>query len=74
MRISDIMQLIYVSMNKKKQMTIVGRRPPHGAPWMRGECRCDLVDPACVALATTVVGGSGDVWIQQETTQFLLDI
>jgi hypothetical protein len=27
-----------------------------------------------VALATTVVGGSGDVWIQQETTQFLLDI
>lgn len=63
MRISDRTRLICASMTYKNQLTIVGRRPPRRALWMRGECRCDLVDPACVALATTMVGGSGDVWI-----------
>jgi hypothetical protein len=63
MPISDMIPRICISAIKKKQKTIVGRRPPRRALWMRGECRCDLVDPACVALATTVVGGSGDVWI-----------
>ena len=54
--------MMCISATQKTQMTIVGRRPPHGVLWLCGECRSPAGRPARVAQGTTVVGGSGDVW------------